>query len=329
MRILVTGAAGFIGSHVCERLAAEGHDVWGVDSFEPYYDRAVKERNLAFSSTAPPWAFEERSVGSLGADELRGVDVVVHLAAQPGVRDSWDRFDAYASLNLVETNSLAAALGRARVPRVVFASSSSVYGNAATYPTTEGDPLLPRSPYGVTKQAAEALWRAHSWGADVSVLALRLFTVYGPGQRPDMAIQRMIRASLDGVDFPLYGTGTQRRDFTFISDVEEAVRRACLVEAAPGFTAINVGGSGDTSMLDLIATVERVTCRQLRLDRRPMQRGDAERTGADVSLAAELLGWAPAVMLAEGVARQVQFELDPSATNWSSGAVATSVADPL
>lgn len=321
MRALVTGAAGFIGSHACDRLARAGHDVWGIDSFESYYGRDLKQRNVALARAGAQWRFEERTVGSLEPGELAGVDVVIHLAAQPGVRDSWAHFDRYTHLNLVETNHLASVVRDAGIARVVFASSSSVYGNASTYPTAEGDPLAPRSPYGVTKQAGESLWAAHAMSSGATVLALRLFTVYGPGQRPDMATQRLIRAALDGTAFPLFGDGRQRRDFTFVADVEDAIVSACTADTAPGFHSINVGGAGDTSMLDLIGIVERTVGAPVALDRFEAQRGDADRTGADISRASDLLGWIPAFGILDGVARQVEFVRNPGVEAWSSALV--------
>lgn len=321
MRVLVTGAAGFIGSHLSRRLSQSGHDLWGIDSFEPYYDRVLKQRNCTFAGASQDWRFEERAIRSLSAADLDECDVVVHLAAQPGVRDSWDQFDRYARLNLVETNHLAAVAKEAGVNRVVFASSSSVYGNADRYPTRETDPLLPRSPYGVTKQAGESLWRAYTSSSDLTVIALRLFTVYGPGQRPDMAIQRLIDAALSGSAFPLYGDGAQRRDFTFIGDVVDAVVKACEAALPSGFHPVNIGAAGDTSMVDLVAMVEKETGRRIRLERLPAQRGDADRTGADVSVARDLLGWAPRTVVADGLARQVAFARDPRPETWSAALI--------
>lgn len=316
MKVLVTGAAGFIGSHLVDHLIRAGHDVFAIDSFTPYYARAVKERNLRYASTSPDLRFAERSVGSLTVTDLHGTDVVIHLAAQPGVRNSWEDFSTYVRLNLEETNTLADTIVRAGVPRVVFASSSSVYGDAVGYPTVETDRLTPRSPYGVTKQAGESLWEAYTLANELEVAALRFFTVYGPGQRPDMATQRLISAALSGESFTLFGTGEQRRDFTYISDIVAACVSAATAPLHAGLTRLNVGGSGDTSMNDLISLVETASGRRISLLRTEAQRGDVLRTGADSKLVLDTLGWAPKLSIGEGVRKQVAFELEPSYESW-------------
>lgn len=318
MRIVVTGAAGFIGSHLAHRLVRDGHDVLGVDSFVPYYSRELKRRNIDYVGDAGAWQFEERLAGSITPTQLQAVDAIVHLAAQPGVRSSWDDFALYSDLNLNETNKLAAAATAAGVPRVVFASSSSVYGNSSRYPTHETAELAPRSPYGVTKQAGEALWNAHAAHPGLSVAALRFFTVYGPGQRPDMALQRLISAALNGDDFALYGDGEQRRDFTFVADAVEACVLACSAQLPAGVVSVNVGGRGDVSLNDLIGLVEGATGRAIRMTRMPAQRGDVLRTGADTNRAAELLGWSAQRELPEGISRQVEFVRAPNAATWAS-----------
>lgn len=318
MRLLVTGAAGFIGSHIVDRLVTDGHEVWGIDSFIDYYDRRTKQRNVDLASGAGAWHFEDRTISSLGASDLEGVDVVMHLAAQPGVRASWDDIATYTELNLNETSRLAGAVVAAEVPRVVFASSSSVYGNTTTYPTQETSAQSPRSPYGVTKQAGEAIWQAFAHSAPLAVLALRLFTVYGPGQRPDMATQRLVRAALTGEQFTLFGDGSQRRDFTFVDDVADAFARASTAPVSAGLHQVNIGGAGDTSMNELVALVERTTNRPIDVHRVVSQRGDVLRTGADVERARQLLSWTPTTALAQGVARQVAFEEQPTRGNWTT-----------
>lgn len=319
MRYAVTGAAGFIGSHVCMALLQAGHEVVATDCFTPYYPRELKERNLSHLSQAGAFHFKECRVGELTSDDLSECDAILHLAAQPGVRNSWSEFDLYLDLNLAETHKLYMIAREANVPRFVFASSSSVYGDASTYPTSEETPARPLSPYGVTKIAGEHLLRAHSAADGLSVAALRFFTVYGPGQRPDMAIQRLISLALrgGGPEFMLFGDGLQRRDFTFVSDVVAACIAAMQAPKLPtGLTPINVGGSGDTSMLELITLIEEETGRPIPIKREPAQRGDARRTGADASLARELLGWEPMVRIREGIERQVAFEKEPSLGNW-------------
>jgi nucleoside-diphosphate-sugar epimerase len=280
--ILVTGAAGFIGAHVAGRLAVEGRDVRAVD-------RA--DADLATADLDPL---------------LDGVDTVVHLAARPGVRPSWDEFEAYVADNVVGTERLLAAVARARrVRRVVYASSSSVYGNALAHPTTEDALPAPVSPYGVTKLAGEHLCGAF----DVPVVVLRYFTVYGPGQRPDMAFHRMIAAALgDGPPFPLYGDGSQVRDFTFVDDVVTATIAAAdsTDEVAPG-TVFNVAGGSSASVAEVLDLVGRLTGAPVPLDRRPAQPGDVHRTGGSTDRIAAALGWAPTVDLETGVARQIEW----------------------
>ena len=320
MKVLLTGGAGFIGSHMSSFLAQEKHQVRAIDSFTPYYERRLKERNVALVGGWQNYSFEERTVGSLRAEDLRGIDVVVHLAAQPGVRASWDDFDTYLHLNLAETNSLFEAATTAGVKRFVFASSSSVYGNAASYPTSERTPPAPRSPYGVTKLAGESLLAAHVSSSDMEVVALRFFTVYGPGQRPDMAIERLVRAGLgmSAERFQLFGDGLQRRDFTYVDDVVRACALAMEKPAPSKFVILNVGGSGDTGMLELVDIVSEHAGAKIPMDLQPEQRGDVFRTGADPTQAKAWLGWTPQVCIEEGVARQVEFVRTPKRELWTT-----------
>ncbi|MBI2711028.1 MAG: GDP-mannose 4,6-dehydratase [Actinobacteria bacterium] len=299
MTVLVTGAAGFIGSTLVDRLLADGHRVRGLD-------RSGGGGHLA--PAARSGRFELVTEDLRGTDLralLDGVDAVFHLAARPGVRHSWTEFDAYVHDNVLATHRLLEACrqdGRRR--RVVYASSSSVYGDAARYPCQEDDPARPRSPYGVTKLAAEDLVRAYaeSWG--LPTVALRLFTVYGPRQRPDMAFHRLCRAALGGPPFPRYGDGRARRDFTYVDDVVEAVCRAAWREPAPG-SVINIAGGGDHSLAEVLELAGELTGHAVPVDPRPEQPGDVRRTGGDVARASRLLGWAPSVDLRAGLERQL------------------------
>src|SRR3712207_2741697 len=303
-RAVVTGAAGFIGSHLCERLRADGWRVTGVDSFTNYYSRDDKLSNLDPLDDDPGFDLLERDLlGDGWQSALRGARAVFHLAAQAGVRGSFGAsFTEYAGNNLVATQRVFEAAAAAGVPRVVWASSSSVYGDAETHPCREAETLtLPRSPYGVTKRACEDLGRIYR-SRDLAITGLRYFTVYGPRQRPDMAIRRICEALTSGGTFQLYGDGSQSRDFTFVADAVDATVRVASAESTA--LVYNVGGGEEATMSRVIATLETLAGARLALDRRPPQRGDVRRTSADVTLARRDLGWAPRVSLSEGLAAQ-------------------------
>jgi nucleoside-diphosphate-sugar epimerase len=311
MRALVTGAAGFIGSHLTERLARGGETVRAVDCLTPYYDISQKRENLEAIARLDRCEVLEADLRGcdLGA-LLADVDVVFHLAGQPGVRASWhEGFSTYVEHNVLVTQLLLEAVRDAKIARFVFASSSSVYGNALAYPTGEDDLPRPHSPYGVTKLAAEHLCGlyAHNWG--VPTISLRYFTVFGPRQRPDMAMHRLIEAAIAGHTFPLYGNGRQIRDFTFVDDVVEANLLAAASAVPPG-SVVNVAGGGATSLLEVVELVGQLAGRPVELDRRPAEAGDVERTGGSNERAFELLGWRPEVTLRDGLARQVGWHAD-------------------
>jgi nucleoside-diphosphate-sugar epimerase len=312
MRAVVTGAAGFIGSRLTEVLQAEGAEVSGVDAFTPYYDRALKESNTEVwrAAGAPLLELDLRSADLRPV--LDGAEVVHHLAAQPGVRASWGAFEDYATHNLVATQRVLEAAREVGVRRVVVASSSSVYGNATSYPTREDDALRPHSPYGVTKRAVEDLCRAHveNWGTET--VLLRYFTVYGPRQRPDMAFHRLLEAALGGGSFPLYGDGSARRDFTYVDDAVAATVAAGTADLEPG-TVLNVAGGDESSMAGIFDLVADLVGAPVALDRRPAQPGDVDRTGGDTGRAARLLGYAPTVDLRTGLERQLAWHRARSA----------------
>jgi UDP-glucuronate 4-epimerase len=291
MRYVVTGAAGFIGSQLAEALAAEGHDVVGVDCFTDYYDVDEKERNAA--------GLEVRRVDL--ADEaldLTGVDGVFHLAGQPGVRSFGEAFPLYVRRNILATQLVFEACAAAGV-RVVFSSSSSIYGDAETYPTPEETVPRPLSPYGITKLACEHLASAYAQSFSLDAVVLRYFTVYGPRQRPDMFLRRACERLLDGGEFELFGTGGQSRSFTYVDDVVDATRGA--MEHAPAGATYNVGGGEEATMLDAIALLEDVSGRSLAVRRTGVARGDMTRTNADISRIREQLGWEPLTSLRDGL----------------------------
>ncbi len=306
MRALVTGAAGFVGSTLVDRLIAVGVDVVGIDCFTDYYDPEMKRRNLEPASGT----FVLHEVDLRTADLaplVADVDVIFHQAGQPGVRMSWDQgFQTYDTCNVLATQRLLEAARHADVRRVVYASSSSVYGNAARYPVTEDALPAPHSPYGVTKLAAEHLCGLYAANYDLSVVSLRYFTVFGPRQRPDMAIHRLVEAALDGDSFPLYGDGSHIRDFTFVGDVVDANLRAATAEV-PGGTVVNVCAGGSTRMSDLIDAVGAAVGRDVRIESLPEQPGDVRRTGGDNGKAADLLGWSPTTSLVDGIALQTEW----------------------
>jgi UDP-glucuronate 4-epimerase len=292
MRYVVTGAAGFIGSHLAEALAGAGHDVVGVDCFTDYYDPAEKERNAAALDVLRLDLAED-------ALDLQGVDGVFHLAGQPGVRSFGDVFELYLRRNLLATQhvfEVAAATGT----RVVLASSSSIYGEAEAYPTPEDVAPRPISPYGLTKLGCEHLAHAYARGFGLDAVVLRYFTVYGPRQRPDMFLRRVCDRLRDGATFDVYGTGAQSRSFTYVGDAVEATI-AAMQSAAPG-SVYNVGGGDEASMLEAIAALERISGCRLAVRYVDPARGDVARTKADVSRIAGDLGWTPTTALEEGLA---------------------------
>jgi nucleoside-diphosphate-sugar epimerase len=306
-RALVTGAAGFIGSHLCERLVAEGWDVVGVDAFTPYYDRADKLANLGALDGAPRFAVVEDDLTQMDlAPLLADAPVVFHLAAQPGVAPSFgEGFARYTTDNILATQRVLEAAAAADCPRVVWASSSSVYGDAAAYPCVAGEtPTSPRSPYGVTKRACEDLAAIYASGG-LSTVGLRYFTVYGPRQRPDMAMRKLCEALLDGASFPMFGDGSQSRDFTHVADAVDATFRAAL--ASDPAAIYNVGGGHEATLAEVVALLEDLAGETALIDRRPDRVGDVRRTSADTTRAHADLGWEPSVGLREGLRSQLDW----------------------
>jgi nucleoside-diphosphate-sugar epimerase len=303
--VLVTGAAGFIGSHLSQECVARGHRVTGVDSFTTYYDPGLKRANLAELDQCAGWSFVEGDLTEFDLDELLdGVDVVFHLAAQPGVRASWGQtFGAYVDSNVVAMQRLLEASRSAVLERFVFASSSSVYGDAERLPTNEQTPLQPISPYGATKALGEHLCRLYNRSHGLPTVMLRYFTVYGPRQRPDMAFNRLIRAALEQDEIVIFGDGEQTRDFTFVSDAVDGTI-AAAEHGTPG-SVYNLGGGARTSMNEVLTMIGELTGRELDVRRIAAQAGDARDTAADTRRAKRQLGFAPSRSLFEGLGEQV------------------------
>jgi UDP-glucuronate 4-epimerase len=302
-RVLVTGAAGFIGSHLCEALLARGDSVLGIDAFTEYYSPARKRANLS-AAVANGLEFKRVDLSRDALDTLvEGIDVVYHMAAQPGVRPSWgETFDTYARHNIVATQRLLEATLRAGGARFVFASSSSVYGNILAGPARESEQPAPVSPYGFTKAACEELLSVYRRVHGLSTVALRYFTVYGPRQRPEMAFASFIRAVLAGRPIEVFGDGTQTRDFTFVSDVVRATIRAAELGTEPVY---NISGGTNSTLLEAIGEIERLAGRRALISFSPPARGDAYRTNADLTAAQRDLRYAPEVSLAHGLELQV------------------------
>lgn len=312
MKALVTGVAGFVGSSLARRLIEDGHQVVGVDAFTPYYALELKQHNVSdFSS--PSFELYREDLNDADLDRLLdNVDVVFHQAGQPGVRASWgDEFEAYTRNNVLATQRLLEAVRRyGRLKKFVYASSSSIYGNAERFPTRETDLPQPVSPYGVTKLAAEHLASVYGTNFGVPTVSLRYFTVYGPGQRPDMAFTRFVQSAVSERSISIFGTGEQIRDFTYIDDIVSAnLLAAASVDMSPG-KAINISGGSNISVNEVLRIIGNLVGREL--DVRYMERaqGDVFRTGGASERAQELIGWQSRVSIEEGLARQLQWALD-------------------
>lgn len=306
MKVVVTGAAGFIGSHLTESLLADGHAVVGVDAFVDYYPRAQKEANLRKAREAFPTRFKllEGQLQDLPLTSvLEGAGQVFHLAAQAGVRASWGRdFALYTDHNVLATQRLLEAAVAAGVPRVVYASSSSVYGDARTLPIREDAPCRPLSPYGVTKLAAEHLALLYERNFGLPVVSLRYFTVYGPRQRPDMAFHRFLKAARDRSPIQVFGDGRQTRDFTFVDDIVRTTR-AAADQGRPG-CVYNVGGGERIALNDVLDLIGELTGQPLEVRSEGAQKGDMRDTFADTAAARRDLAFRSTVTLRQGLARE-------------------------
>ena len=305
MRCLVTGAAGFIGSQLCGKLLDLGHQVIGLDAFIPYYPREIKEANLSVLHGRKGFQFLESDLRKDGLSHLvHGTEVVFHLAAMAGLKQSWVDFDLYSSCNLLATQRLIDAFrGSESLQKFVYASTSSVYGKFSS-----GDEQVstrPVSPYGVTKLAGEMLCHAFREEFHLPAVVLRYFSVYGPGQRPDMGYHKFVKAMLEGTPITVYGDGHQSRGNTFVADCVDATIAA--VKAPVGET-YNIGGGETASVWDILGKLERITGMKARVRQEEARAGDQRTSQADISKATRDLGWSPKVSLDDGLTRQVAWQ---------------------
>lgn len=307
MSVLVTGAAGFIGSSLSDALTRRGDDVIGLDCFTDYYGRDIKESNLAPLRARSNFRFVEDTIQSVPLDTLLdGVTHIYHLAAQAGVRKSWGQdFLTYTTNNVDATQRLLEAVKSRPLTRFVYASSSSVYCDGVPIPMREDVMVQPLSPYGVTKLAAEHLCLLYTANYNVPTVSLRFFTVYGPKQRPDMGFHRFLRAALTGTPITLYGDGEQTRDFTYVDDIVAALMAAG--DRGRAGAVYNIGGGSRVSINQVLAQIEQIAGRPLDIRREPAQKGDMRDTFADTSLARTELGFAPRTSLADGLRAEYEW----------------------
>jgi len=304
MRFIVSGCAGFIGSHLCEYLTNLGYKVVGIDSFSDFYPREFKEKNIEGLLKSPLFDFIEKDMLELRLEEIfEEYDAIFHLAAQPGVRTSWGKnFDYYIKDNIILTQRILEALKGFKGKRLVFASSSSVYGDSKMLPFKEDGLLSPVSPYGVTKLACENLCLLYHKNFGIDVVILRYFTVYGPRQRPDMAFHRFFRSILEGKEIEIFGDGNQTRDFTYVDDIVKATFSAW--QKGISGEVYNLGGGENISLLNLLRIIENVTGEKLKISFREREKGDAPHTWADYSKAKKDLEYTPSVKLELGLKNQ-------------------------
>ncbi|MBN1787177.1 MAG: GDP-mannose 4,6-dehydratase [Sedimentisphaerales bacterium] len=306
-RVFVTGAAGFIGSHLCERLINNNHIVVGLDNFDLFYDRKIKESNIRTLTESDKFELIEGDIRDADCVESiceDGIDIIIHLAAKAGVRPSILNPVEYQSVNIEGTTVILEAAKRYNVKKFIFGSSSSVYGNNEKIPFSETDNVdFPISPYAATKKAGELLCHTYSHLYDIDMTCLRFFTVYGPRQRPDLAIHKFASLIEQGKPIPVFGDGSMMRDFTYIDDIIDGVIAA--IERCKGFEVYNLGESKPVRLDELIAEIEKALGKKARIERYPVQPGDVERTFADITKAGRELGYNPQTDIAEGLKKFV------------------------
>lgn len=304
MKFIVSGCAGFIGSHLCEYLINLGHKVSGIDSFSDFYPRKYKEKNIEGLLKNPLFDFIEKDMLELELEEIfENTDAIFHLAAQPGVRTSWGKnFNYYIKDNIILTQRILEALKGFKGKRLIFGSSSSVYGDSKTLPFKENGPLSPISPYGVTKLACENLCLLYQKNFGIDLVILRYFTVYGQRQRPDMAFHRFFYSILEGKEIEIFGDGNQTRDFTYVDDIVRATFSAW--QRGVSGEIYNIGGGESISLLNLLKIMEKVTGEKVKVLFKEREKGDAPHTWADYSKAKKDLEYTPSVKLEEGLKKQ-------------------------
>jgi UDP-glucuronate 4-epimerase len=306
MKVLVTGAAGFIGSHLCERLLVNDWTVIGVDNFDDFYDPQIKRQNISACLQNKNFQLIEADIRDSAAmgDSVRDVEVIVHLAAKAGVRPSIEQPLLYADVNINGTMILLEAAKKHKINKFIFGSSSSVYGNNKKVPFSEDDNVdFPISPYAATKKADELICHTYHHLYDISITCLRFFTVYGPRQRPDLAIHKFAKLIEQGKPIPIYGDGTMMRDFTYIDDIIDGTIAA--MQKCDGFNIYNLGESRPITVNDLVAEIEKALGKKAVIEYQPVQPGDVERTFADVTKATEELGYNPQTEIRLGLEKFV------------------------
>jgi nucleoside-diphosphate-sugar epimerase len=304
MKLLITGAAGFIGSHLAETLLAQGHRVIGIDNFLDYYPRWMKEKNLEGVRTKPGFEFIEADLLETDLVGLvKPLEGVIHLAAQAGVRASWgENFRTYSDNNVLATQRLLEACRGEGIKKFIYASSSSLYGDTDDLPMREESILRPVSPYGVSKAAGEYLTYLYYKNFGLPTVSLRFFTVYGPRQRPDMAFHRFFKAGMEGKPLVVWGDGEQSRDFTFIDDIVQGCGRA--LEAGRDGSVYNIGGGSRQTLNEVLEAMRRITGKSLEVNYQPVQKGDVRHTGASLEKIKMELGYNPQVSMMEGLERE-------------------------
>lgn len=310
MKILVTGCAGFIGSHLCERLIKENHSVIGIDNFSKYYDRKIKENNIKDLLKRKKFSFFEVDILSKDFNKhLKNIDAIYHSAAQAGVRSSWGtQFNEYVKNNIIVTQKILEKIKENKgIKILVYASSSSIYENSPDFPFKEDSPKIPISPYGVTKLAAENLCHLYYKEFSVPVVSLRYFTVYGPRQRPDMGFNKFIRAILSNKEILIYGDGSQSRDFTYIDDIVSA-NIAVLSKNVIG-EAFNIGGGNRITIKRVLNHLEEISKRKINLKFEKRQKGDVEHTAAEITKAKKLLCYSPKTKITDGLTKMYNWYL--------------------